>query len=166
MSTKTYRILAAVCAVLTLLCLAMIFRFGTQNSKASMAESKKVVEKVKEVAKAVENVDLADTEKKSESLTSKVRKSAHAIEFFVLGVCSTLTVVFFFKGFDRKYPFLPSTLCFAAAVADEYIQGKIKRSSRVTDIVIDVCGAVAGIILVAVIFGIITLINKKRNKNA
>lgn len=80
-----------------------------------------------------------------------IRKMAHFVEFFALGLSITLL----FNSFlELKIQILgyPLFLCTIIPVLDEYIQKfSIGRSSEVSDILIDFSGAFFGIILIFII---------------
>ena len=82
-------------------------------------------------------------------VTLIVRKSAHVIEFLILAVL--ISMVFTLSGKRIKF-YLYNILffCLTTAVIDEFIQTFVTgRSGDVTDIVIDFCGAIIGVIIVA-----------------
>lgn len=85
----------------------------------------------------------------SEIISVFVRKSGHIIEFLVLAVLVSL--VFTLSGKRIKfYLFNILFICLFTGVADEFIQTFITgRSGQVSDIVIDFCGAIIGVIIVA-----------------
>ena len=72
-----------------------------------------------------------------------VRKLAHMTEFFVLGLLSTAL-------WKRKVIYSVQ-ICFLVAFLDESIQLLSNRGSEVLDVWIDLCGAIIGIGLSAVI---------------
>lgn len=72
-----------------------------------------------------------------------VRKLAHMTEFFVLGVLATAL-------WKQKVAY-SFQVCFLVAFLDESIQLLSKRGSQVLDVWIDLCGAVIGIGLSAMI---------------
>lgn len=93
-----------------------------------------------------------------------VRKTAHFMEFFVLG--ASLTVISFIVSNKIFSPwiFMPMFFTLAGAVADEYVQSFTGRTSLVSDIVIDFSGGMCGIIVTTIIFSIICIAKKhKRN---
>ena len=72
-----------------------------------------------------------------------VRKLAHFTEFFILGC-----MVFSASG---RIP-LSAGVCLAAAVADEIIQSAVPgRSCRISDMLLDFCGSLTGILIVLII---------------
>ena len=91
-----------------------------------------------------------------------VRKTAHFLEFFILG--ASLTVISFIieKKFLSPWIFMPMFFTLAAAVADEFVQSFTGRTSLVSDIVIDFSGGFSGILLITIIYTI-TNIEKKES---
>ena len=92
-----------------------------------------------------------------------VRKTAHFLEFFILG--ASLTVISFIIGKKILSPwiFMPMFFTLAAAVADEFVQSFTGRTSLVSDIVIDFSGGFSGIVLTILIYGVILTVNKSKN---
>ena len=72
-----------------------------------------------------------------------VRKLAHMAEFFVLGLLATVLW--------KQKVIYSVQMCFLVAFLDESIQLLSKRGSEVLDVWIDLCGAIIGIGLSAMI---------------
>lgn len=90
--------------------------------------------------------------------TFLVRKSAHFIEFFILGLLISLIFVYSKKRFS-KYTTHILFLCLLGGVIDEFIQSfVVGRSSDVRDVVLDFAGAFLA-------FCIIAIINKVKSKS-
>lgn len=95
-----------------------------------------------------------------------LRKIAHGLEFFVLGITASLG---FFVTLKRTAPVATLVLCFVYSVTDEIHQIFVPgRACRAKDIFIDSCGAAAGIILFMIFVAAVGLIakavkNKKQN---
>ena len=90
-----------------------------------------------------------------------VRKTAHFLEFFILG--ASLTVISFIIGKKILSPwiFMPMFFTLAAAVADEFVQSFTGRTSLVSDIVIDFSGGFSGILLITIIYTITYIVKKE-----
>ena len=77
-----------------------------------------------------------------------VRKLAHFTEFAVLGAFAML----FISTFDIKRfacALISLTLCAAYAAADEFHQLFVRgRSGQISDVLLDICGAVLGVLVV------------------
>lgn len=91
-----------------------------------------------------------------------IRKLAHFLEFFILGMFIMLT----FEAFTNKtFKVLgfPMFFIIFIPVIDEYIQLYSEgRASSVKDVLLDFCGGIVGILLVCLM---ITIKNKKSRKN-
>ena len=92
----------------------------------------------------------------SENISAVVRKSAHFLEFMVLGIL--LSVMNKYLGKPKLITIL--LICQSVAVIDEFIQSFLDRTDKVRDIIIDIGGAVTGIVLVFVICWIIKKVKK------
>ena len=125
--------------VLTLLVSGFIFHNSLQSPDESNARS----DKITGVAESIIDFILgADNEI---DVNYIVRKTAHFLEFFVLGVCCAglCMVIQFYYGKDwMPYSFFSVLL---VAVMDEYIQSFTGRTSSVSDVWIDLAGALCGI---------------------
>lgn len=139
--------------VLVLACTAFIFSNSLKDSAASHSDSDGIVKVVERVAKTV-------FPKNRLNWNYIVRKGAHLFEFFLLGLCTVL-FAFRWKAEGRK-PLVASFLyVLFVASADEFIQRFTGRSSRVTDVFIDLVGASVGILL---IFLISVVLRRRRRK--
>ncbi len=142
---KKISILYLFCIVMTM---AAIYGFSAQNYENTMKTSDIIVQPIEEtVIKSSQQVfetekEEADYRSKIEAKLDKiVRKSAHGILFFVLGMFSAL---FFASigmcGADVIMSAL--VLCFACACGDELHQRFVSgRDSKFGDVCIDVFGA-------------------------
>lgn len=91
-----------------------------------------------------------------------VRKSAHFCEFALLGLLTLWSAYLNNKKIIRNL--MPiGFVCLATAVIDELVQiGSKGRSAEVTDVALDFCGAVTGVIIFLIIFAIVRLIKKAK----
>ena len=87
-----------------------------------------------------------------------IRKTAHFVEFAVLGV--VLGSLFRVVGQEtgRSFFSLPVLLVLLVAVIDEYIQFFTGRGSMVTDVVLDFAGGLTGLLLAF----LLSLLKKKK----
>jgi len=92
-----------------------------------------------------------------------VRKTAHFMEFFILGASLTVISFLFGKKVFSPWLFMPMFFTLAAAVADEFVQSFTGRTSLVSDIVIDFSGGMSGIVLTIIIYAIFLAIKKHKN---
>ena len=135
-------------AVLSLLTVAFIWGNSLKSIPQSSAQSSAVADKVQSVV---------DPQQKIERPTfhNHIRKLAHLIEFFALGlsVCGfTLCLGYECK---KRLISLPLLIVLLIAVGDEFIQSFTGRGSMVSDILLDFAGALAGLMVSALIYRII-----------
>lgn len=95
--------------------------------------------------------DFGDLSKENQNeivdiVTFIVRKTAHFLEFFVLGVLAWFTVVTYNFGYKRKI-FFAFAFCVLYAASDELHQLLVPgRAGRFTDVCIDTAGSTAAIV--------------------
>ena len=91
-----------------------------------------------------------------------IRKSAHFCEFALLGLLTLWSAYLNNKKIIRNL--MPiGFVCLATAVIDELVQiGSKGRSAEVTDVALDFCGAVTGVIIFLIIFSIVRLFKKAK----
>ena len=77
-----------------------------------------------------------------------LRKLAHFVEFGLLG-CELALLIRLRRGLDRSGVILAACAAFFAAAADETIQHFSGRSAEVSDVLLDLSGALTGILLIA-----------------
>ena len=131
----------AIKLILIIVCMITIFMFSSDNAEKSTKKSDGVIIKISEL---VLNKKL--TTKEKEHLTSKyitpVRKSAHFIIYFTLG----LLVLSYIKEFtpnNTKAFIISIEIVFLYALSDELHQLFVPgRSGEILDILIDTSGAV------------------------
>ena len=149
--------------VLLLLWMTVIFMFSSSGSVKSNNTSGQVISSAISVKDKVTSKETKPEAKKKivKKLNYSVRKSAHVFEYFVLGVLA-LNV---FDAFNVKRKVLFAIiLCVLYAASDEFHQLFVPgRSGRVTDVLIDGCGAVIGTLIIMGISRVIARIrhNKK-----
>ena len=150
--------------------MCFIFYQGTQVGEASMDKSDRVVTQMmrmidwwEETFKKKEEPILENIIEKSEATPSSqlpihskvqlqknlsyfVRKAAHFTEYFILAMLLFLT----FRSFNVSlwnqgvYSLFLVLLC---AVLDEYLQSFVFRTSSVSDVVLDFCGGLIGVVM-------------------
>ncbi|MBR6559136.1 MAG: VanZ family protein [Clostridia bacterium] len=132
-----------------LFCTVFILSNSLKNGEQSRRDSDVILEIVETVAnKIVPNNNL--------NWNFIVRKSAHIIEFFGLGVLAMLL----FLQFKKKLWFsFISSLSYSVFVAscDEIIQRFTERTSSFTDVMIDTFGAISGICLILLMYYIFVM---------
>lgn len=127
------------------LTLAYIFSNSLTTREKSDATSKKITEQIKPIIDPEDKIP-------AKELNQRIRKTAHCIEFGVLGIFLALLFDNIKKCFSKTDVFAPLMLSLSAAVADEYIQTFNDRGSQVEDVLIDFGGAIAGMFLVFIFF--------------
>ncbi|MBQ8894615.1 MAG: VanZ family protein [Clostridia bacterium] len=136
--------------LLVLAVTAFIFSNSLKGAEASNRDSDSIIALIQPLVERLFGQGAAD------HLNYAVRKSAHVVEFALLGVlvsCLVLALKKSLRGYEFFY-------ALAVAVVDEFIQSFTGRTSQIKDVLIDFSGALLG-------FGIVFLITKlqKRKKN-
>lgn len=142
---KKFRIITI---ILTVALCAFIFSLSHQNADKSSETSRGLIAKF--VAIFVEDFEELPLERQKELCAPFqfiVRKSAHFVAYFSLGILSFLSVLTYDKS--HKFKLISSGLfCFLYSVSDEIHQLFIKgRSGEVRDVFIDTIGALLGILI-------------------
>ena len=142
--TKRNKITIGVLSILT----AIVTFFIWNNSYASIEESSAVSSGITEIV--CETLGISE-EEDIENAHIFIRKSAHFIEFCILGmlymsICTLITG----KSISTLI-FFPISSVLLTAVIDEYIQSFTGRGSQVQDVLLDFCGAIVGIFLICLI---------------
>ena len=148
-------ILHSVLILLLLLNLAFIF----VQSALPKEESKETSDKVGEIVGDI----IPPETKPGEFVQINLRKIAHFVEFFTLGLLSSIYVVFLGAGARR----VALSVCFAPSVAlfDETVQIFSGRASSVKDVWIDSAGFfTAALIFYTVYYLTVLLIRKCKQK--
>ena len=95
----------------------------------------------------------------SEKIEIYVRKLAHVIEFFALGLFVCGFAICLGDELSKRLISMPLLIVLSIAVADEWIQSFADRGSLVTDVVLDFTGALAGLLTAAVLYWILRKIS-------
>lgn len=140
----------ALCVILTMV---YIFSNSLKSQEKSNDTSTKITEQIKPIIDPEDKIP-------TKELNHKLRKTAHCIEFGVLGIFLALLFDGIKKCFNKTDVFAPLMFALSTAVADEYIQTFNDRGSQVEDVLIDFGGAIAGLILVF----IFSMVLYKRSK--
>lgn len=155
-------------SVLVILWMIVIFVFSGRDATQSTEDSYTVGMFVGEIV--VEGFsELPETEKYefAASVDHPIRKCAHALEYAVLGALLVGALYDYKCAWYRRLLF-PWIIAILYAGTDEFHQRFVAgRSCQFTDVIIDGCGALVGIIcmniLVCVIMHIIKTRKSKRN---
>lgn len=131
-----------------------IFSNSLQNADNSGAKSSKVVEILTSLSSSV-GLHIPVSE-------YFIRKAGHFTEFMILGMLLLGTLRTYTKKLLQNI-FAPLFFGLATAVSDESIQLFVQgRSSQVSDVVLDFCGMVTGLLMLGLIMKIHTV--KKQGK--
>lgn len=153
--------------MLSLVWTAFIFSNSLETASESKVASGKVVEVVEQIA---EKVGVEINESSSGLTTDKIsffiRKSAHFIEFAVLGIFMFFLYIYGSKsiGFSRSgyRPYLSLIFPLFVAMTDEGIQYFVPgRGAQITDVALDMAGSVIAFLICR----IIVRLHKNRPKN-
>ena len=141
-------------AALSLLMVAFIWGNSLKSVSESSAQSSAVADKVQSVVDPQHKVEPS-------IFHNLIRKLAHVTEFFVLGLfVGGFTVCLGYER-DKRFISMPVLIVLLIAVGDEWIQVYTGRGSLVTDVLIDFAGALAGLLMVAILHQIIVKIKRK-----
>ncbi len=154
---RIWFLLLAVCVVIAQI---WIFGHSMRNADESLAESDTVVEIVRPVVEPI--LQEANVSTEYENLSYIVRKMAHFAEYALLGfLCLLCTWLSPIKGRWRLA--LPLPYCALSAGVDECIQMNYsERSAQWSDVLLDSCGAAAGILFASLCLALVLLIYRKR----
>lgn len=158
-------IFVAICSVLVLLWIAFIWSNSMQTGEDSGEVSSNVTDIINEVVEPVLGEPVSE---------HTVRKSAHFLEYMLLGVLASLDVVSISYALSRQSATFISllmplsvVLSFAVAVIDEFfIQAATDgRGPSWRDVGIDSAGALTGVIIcIAVFLFAHRIVGKGKNK--
>lgn len=143
---------------MTVLCAVAIFIFSTQNGDESVDLSRSFLKHLIAFIKgiSIDEVTYSDVEKYG----FIIRKIAHFMEFFALGIFSCLTSWAFFR---KKYIIISFVFCIIYASLDEIHQlFSDGRGPAVRDVCIDSAGASVGILLAILIIHYVCKIYAKK----
>lgn len=125
-------------ALLILLTVGYIWSNSFASVEQSSAQSAPVAETIQSVVDPLQQIE-------KPVFHDFVRKLAHVVEFFALGVFAAGFAVSLGAYLKKTLVSMPILLVLSVAVIDEYIQHFTKRGSLVTDVVLDFAGALAGL---------------------
>ena len=112
---------------------------------------------------------ISDSDAANESMNTLIRKMAHIVEFFVLGVATIAFAMHIRKNGEKHLFGYALFYVLAVAVADEHIQSFSDRTSTTDDIILDFCGGLIGFFsawLIALVYRKIRQQSHKNNKIA
>lgn len=150
MNAKKYLPRILLCAFLTLLCaltVGWIFSNSAQDGVSSSSKSEEVTQQVQDAVGTIapSSPIATATGENFDRLHLFVRKSAHFLEYALLGMLFAFTLRSYTKL--KRFWFLPLCLSFLTAATDEYIQNfSVGRTNAFRDVLIDVSGGAFGIL--------------------
>ena len=130
--------------ILTVLMVAFIWGNSIQTRDQSSGQSLSVLAWLKPLLDPSGRID-------DERFHILIRKTAHFVEFAALGLCVGGFAVNLGRMQGRRYISLPMLITLIVAVMDEFIQIFSNRGSMVGDVVLDYCGGLTGLAVIAVI---------------
>lgn len=156
----------AVFLVLTLLWMAVIYGFSSNNAEDSTVQSNGVTELFARIfIPGFEEL----TEQEKQDIISRydgpVRKLAHFVSYGILGALACASAVTCPIDTKRVFtaPLVSASACVVFAVSDEYHQTFVEgRAGQLKDILIDSAGVLCG---TAVMFLILMYISKRIDNN-
>lgn len=132
--------------LLIIIWMGIIFSFSKDNGEVSTKKSDSVIIRI---YKIFDKRELTEKEKEQiiEKYVVPIRKSAHFIEYFILGVL-VISFISEFIELNIKAIIIGIIICCLYAVSDELHQLFISnRSAEVLDVFIDTIGSSTGIII-------------------
>ena len=150
--------------------LTLIFSFSSENREESGSRSREVTLIVARICYA-DFDDLPATEQEAivDTLHGFVRKTAHFLEFALLGclTASLVCLVWSFVGWRARVwqtAGIPALFCLLTAISDEVYQIFTGRGPAVKDVLIDFCGAVSGVIFLHLAVWLVGRIHSARQR--
>lgn len=159
-------IFVAICSALVILWIAFIWSNSMQTGEASGEVSSEVTDRINEVAEPVLGEPIPE---------KTVRKSAHFLEYMLLGVLASVDAVVIAQVFSRRGAafvslsmLLSVVLAFFVAATDEFaIQASTDgRGPSWRDVGIDCSGALTGALICIAVFLLTYYIAGKRKKKS
>lgn len=150
---KSNKIIRTITLLLLFSWMTLIFVMSSQHANESSQTSGKFVLKVINVIYSdFENFSVEKQGDITNTLTFIVRKTAHFLEYFVLGALSAIAAFTFKKGSVFQKTLGAVIFSVLYAVSDELHQYFVPgRACRVFDMCVDTAGCVCAAVLIAVI---------------
>lgn len=142
--------------ILLLIWMFIIFLFSSQNGSNSTSTSNKVVLTMINVTATVTGNTYTDLEIKNMVIdkTTLVRKSAHFIEYLILGVF-IINVLKDYAKINKRMILFALLFCFLYAISDEIHQlFSDGRTCKILDVFIDTFGSFVGICIYNIFYNI------------
>ena len=157
---KSNKIIRVIAFLLLFSWMILIFAMSAQHANESSQTSGRFVLKVINVLYSdFENFSVEKQGNITNTLTFIVRKTAHFLEYFVLGALSAIVAFTFKKGSAFQKTIGAIIFAVLYAVSDEVHQYFVPgRACRFFDICVDALGCICAVILIAIV------ISAKRRK--
>ncbi len=144
-------IIAVLCVVLLLLAhMAVIFSFSSESREESGSRSEAITKAIARLLNpSFDDMTAEEQTAWVENLHFAVRKTAHFLEYALLGILSTGLLLLLRRHGWARIPCLytwliPAVFCLIYAASDELHQLFVDRGAQVQDVVLDFCGALFG----------------------
>lgn len=132
---------------LLILWMLIIFLFSNQNGVSSQATSDGFMSNILSVMTDITNQEITE-ENRIDIINNTsfiVRKTAHFMVYFILGIFAYLTLNSYFIPKSILYSII---FCVIYAITDEVHQTFLEgRAFKLLDIFIDTCGSISGVLL-------------------
>ena len=152
-------IICAVYAICILFTLTFIFGNSYADVETSKEQSGNVVELIKDVIGSALNVS-------DEELTYIVRKTAHFVEYCALGFEFALLAFHLSYGFKLRDGIYAAAASLLVADLDELLQFYRGRGSMVSDVFLDLSGALTGIAVGYALSYLVRMLYRKKKAKA
>ncbi len=155
----------AINIILLIIWMIVIFLFSSQNGNKSTNTSDKVTLAVINITTTVTGNTYTDEEIKNMIIdkTTIVRKSAHFIEYLILGVL-IINVLKDYAKINKRMILFALMFCFLYAISDELHQlFSDGRTCKILDIFIDTSGSFMGILIYNIFYNI--YLKREKNKD-
>jgi len=153
--------------IAVILWIGVIFYFTSQPAEISRKQSGELLEKAGVIEES--EVDISVPKNNRETYVAKaqniIRKSAHVIEYLMLGILAAMAVTYK-QGLRVLNITVSFVLCLAIASLDEFIQKFVPgRGSLISDVGIDAIGFCVGIAIIILIELVVMYIGKYRGNS-
>ncbi len=136
--------------------MTVIFGFSAEDGQQSQSFSDRITIKVvKVIYPDYDSLTLASQKMHFNKISFLVRKTGHFGEYAILGILWSVFLLSFGRARRLKYRIftvIPVFICMIYASTDEFHQGFVDgRSPKVMDVIIDTCGALAGVLFILIV---------------
>lgn len=149
--------------ILILLLLGVILLINAFIFANSFDTVEQSYEKSDVVTGVVETV-VSDEKEEGLNLRRLVRKSAHLIEFAMLGVAVGIELYLVKRVHSKRFYGLGCFYGLAVAVLDEYIQTFSDRTDSIKDVLLDFGGFIFGTVIAVIGISVFLIVSKKRKR--